>query len=143
MRYTDEVQAQAAADDLKVQGYYDAKVKKYGGIYLVDKGSKGEKESLQDLNTEEVKELKEELKEMRKQSQPRQSNGGMRMMRSVVKGLDAFNQNIKDPKKRLKIARTPNSRSEIPICQTTVKSRLAPQSAGIKRGNISYVQKKS
>ena len=92
---------------------------------------------------EDIKKLEKDIQKLLKdKDQPDTKGATTKLVKGMVKGFNAFNENVKDPSKRIRIARTPENRSEIPIANTTVESPLAP-GAGIKRHHISYAHRKT
>lgn len=88
---------------------------------------------------DELDEKEERLNVIREASGGGVTGTAKRTLKGIVKGLNAFNENVKNPSKRMRIAKTPGNRREVPIANNQIKARIAPN-AGLKRhGNISTV----
>lgn len=148
--FQDKYEASEYRASMVAQGYKMSEVKKTENGYTVAIDStKGAIK--QDINrSKTLSELEKENDELEQKLEfVRQAsgseNGMKKLLRSGSTGFGNIVKSIQNPnsEKRIKINRTPNSRSDIPIVYTRkIKNPIAGKNAGITKGKISSIPEK-
>jgi len=102
------------------------------------KKARGTIKDLSELE-KDLDEKEERLNVIREASGGGAVGGAKKAIKGVVKGLNAFNENVKNPKRRMRISQTPANRSEMPITLRQTTNPVSGRNAGMKRHHISNV----